>query len=161
MSQTILLPLDLNQEGALDSVFAATRRVIEDGDKVVLLTVIPEIDVGNFPYLETRYVKQLAETARDKLEALAKERLDEDTAWETDVRVGTVARTIVQRAEHFDADMIVMASHDPAFWDVLLGSVASQVVKHSHRSVLIVRQAKQPQTGPAAAERASRDPLAE
>ena len=38
------------------------------------------------------------------------------------------------------ADLIIMASHNPKFWDVLLGSIASQVVKHAQHSVLVVRQ---------------------
>ena len=73
------------------------------------------------------------------------------------MRIGPVARTIVARADHFEADLIVMASHNPAFWDVLLGSIASQVVKSAHRSVMIVRQGKQAAEAAAKAREISRE----
>ena len=41
-----------------------------------------------------------------------------------------------------DADVIVIASHDPGLADYLLGSVAARVVRHAHCSVLVVRNVK-------------------
>lgn len=141
MYQTILVPLDLNHDRVIDSVFAAARRVAApDTARIVLLTVIPEIDVGGFPYIQTQYLKQLGDKARAQLEAIARDQVGDKHDWEIDVRIGPVAKTIISRADHFDADLIVLASHNPAFWDMLLGSVATQVVKSAHRSVLIVRQ---------------------
>ena len=160
MPRTILIPLDLNQDAAFDSVFAAAKNVAGDEfPNLILLTVIPEIDVGDFPYVDTKYVRDLGESARSQLERIGRERLGDTADWQIDIRVGPIARTIVLRADHFDADLIVMASHNPVFWDVLLGSTASQVVKHARHSVLIVRQtqsAKTPNT-----EDTSRDALAE
>ncbi|ROO27298.1 hypothetical protein SAOR_08885 [Salinisphaera orenii MK-B5] len=160
MSQTILVPLDLNQDAVLDSVFEAVNRVAgNEPATVILLTVIPEIDVGDFPYVGTDYVRKLGETARAQLERIGYERLGEAVNWQLDVRVGSVARTIVRRADHFGADLIVMASHNPVFWDVLLGSIASQVVKHARHSVLVVRQKQI--ANAADIEDDSRDALAE
>ncbi|MES1926185.1 universal stress protein [Salinisphaera sp. T31B1] len=141
MSQTIVVPLDLNHELVLDSVFGAVERArLDDRDRIVLLNVIPQIDVGDFPYVATDQVRALGEHAKQALADIAVRHLAPGVAWEADVRVGPVARTIVRRADYFDADLIVMASHNPAFWDVLLGSTASQVVKHARHSVLVVRQ---------------------
>lgn len=141
MTQTILVPLDLNQELVIDSVFDAVKRVAgTEETRLVLLTVIPEIDVGDFPYVETEYLKKLGTSARNQLERIARDQIGDAHGWETDVRIGPVGRTIVRRADHFEADLIVMASHNPVFWDVLLGSIAAQVVKHARHSVLVVRQ---------------------
>lgn len=142
MPQTILVPLELNHESVIDRVFQTVKRAAApEPAHIVLLTVIPEIDVGGFPYIQTQYLEQLGAKARTQLEAIAAEQIGDSHRWEVDVRIGPVARTIVSRADHFDADLIVIASHNPAFWDVLLGSVAAQVVKNAHRSVLVVRQA--------------------
>lgn len=141
MYQTILVPLDLNHDRVIESVFAAALRVAApDTARIILMTVIPEVDVGGFPYIQTRYLEQLGEKAHAQLEAIAREQIGDRQPWEIDVRIGPVARTIVSRADHFDADLIIVASHNPAFWDMLLGSVATQLVKSAHRSVLVVRQ---------------------
>ena len=143
MFQTILVPLDLNQEAVIDSVFKTVKSAAApDPAHIVLLTVIPDIDVGGFPYVKTEYLEQIGDKARAHLEGIAREQLGDTHTWEVDVRIGPVARTIVNRADHFDANLIVLASHNPAFWDVLLGSIATQVVKNAHRSVLVVRQSK-------------------
>jgi len=160
MAQTILIPLDLNHDATLDSVFAAAKNVAGDEfPNLILLTVIPEIDVGDFPYVGTEYVRNLGESARSQLERIGRERLGDSADWRIDIRVGPVARTIVRRADHFDADLIVMASHNPVFWDVLLGSTASQVVKHARHSVLVVRQKEAASTPNS--EDTSRDALVE
>lgn len=158
MFKTITVPLDLNQELVIDTVFDAVRSVAApEPARIVLLTVIPEIDAGGFPYVQTEYLEQLGNKARAQLERIARERLGDSHEYEIDVRIGPVARTIVARADHFEADLIVMASHNPAFWDVLLGSIASQVVKSAHRSVMIVRQGKQAAEAAAKAREISRE----
>ena len=141
MAKTVLIPLDLNQTAAFDSVFAAAKNAAGDElSNLILLTVFTEIDAGDFPYVGTDHLRKLGESARNQLERIGRERLGDSADWRIDIRVGPVARTIVRRADHFDADLIVIASHNPMFWDVLLGSTASQVVKHARHSVLVVRQ---------------------
>ena len=143
MSQTILIPLDLDQPAVLDSVFAAINNIVgTESARLILLTVIPQAEVGDFPYVGTEYVKKLGESAQNQLRRIGADRLGDTLEWQVDVRVGPVARTIVRRADHFDADLIVMASHNPVFLDILLGSTARDVVKHARRSVLIVRLAE-------------------
>lgn len=141
MSQTLLVPLDLNQESTFESIFAAVKRIADSKEtRVILLTVIPEIAVGVLPFVGLDEMNNLGSVARVQLERVAEQRLGDAVAWEIEVRIGPVPRTIVSRGEHYDVDMIIMASHNPVYWDVLLGSTAAQVVRHSHRSVLIVRQ---------------------
>ena len=54
---------------------------------------------------------------------------------------GPAARVIVERAEEWDADLIVVGSHGYGFWKrAWLGSVSDRVARHATCSVLIVRQ---------------------
>ncbi len=54
---------------------------------------------------------------------------------------GSAARAIVEKAEHWHADLIVVGSHGHRAWKrTLLGSVSDQVMHHSPCSVLVVRK---------------------
>ena len=60
MFKTILVPLDLNQELVIDTVFEAVKSAAApEPARIVLMTVIPDIDVGGFPYVKTEYLEQL------------------------------------------------------------------------------------------------------
>ena len=61
----------------------------------------------------------------------------------TEVLDGSPQRVIVEKAESWGADLIVIGSHGYGFWSrALLGSVSSAVVHHAACSVLVVRKAK-------------------
>ena len=159
MPQTLLVPLDLNQESTFKSIFDAVKRIADaEPTHVILLTVIPEIAVGVLPFVGLDELNNIGSVARDQLERVAKKRLVDSITWEVEVRIGPIARTIMRRAEHYNAAMIVMASHNPVYWDVLLGSTAAQVVRHSDCSVLVVRQ--QAATRASRVDDVSRDALA-
>ena len=54
---------------------------------------------------------------------------------------GPAARTIVEKAEEWNADLIVVGSHGYGFWKrAWLGSVSDRVAHYAPCSVLIVRQ---------------------
>ncbi len=55
------------------------------------------------------------------------------------VAQGTVYKIIIDTAEGIGPDLIVMASHRPERSDYLLGPNAARVVRHSDKSVLVVR----------------------
>lgn len=61
----------------------------------------------------------------------------------TEVRIGSPQRAIVERAQEWGADLIVVGSHGYGFWSrTLLGSVSNSIVHHAPCSVLVVRTAK-------------------
>lgn len=61
----------------------------------------------------------------------------------TQVFRGNAAQTIVESAEEWNADLIIVGSHGYGFWQrALLGSISNSVVHHAPCSVLIVRQKK-------------------
>jgi nucleotide-binding universal stress UspA family protein len=58
----------------------------------------------------------------------------------TEVLFGSPESRIVEAAEEFEPDLIVLGSHGYKAWErLLLGSVSDSVLHHVHCSVLIVR----------------------
>jgi len=58
----------------------------------------------------------------------------------TKVVKGSPAQAIVEEAEQWGADLIMMGSHGYGFWQrALLGSVSNSVVHHAPCSVMVVR----------------------
>ena len=61
----------------------------------------------------------------------------------TEVITGGPKRVVVEEAQQWGADLIVVGSHGYGFWSrLMLGSVSNAVVHHAPCSVLVVRTAK-------------------
>ena len=139
MPRTILVPIDLAQkESGLGAL--AFARELADGGKgaITLLNVqsrIPEYAAAQIP---DDIMENYDKVALGDLHNLARDH-GEGLDIRTVVRSGHPAREIVAHAEETKTDVIVMASHDPGWEDYLLGSVAANVVRHAHCSVLVVR----------------------
>lgn len=59
----------------------------------------------------------------------------------TSIPRGSPRRVIIEEAEDWPADLIVLGAHGYNFWErILLGSVSHAVAQDAHCSVLIVRQ---------------------
>ena len=55
------------------------------------------------------------------------------------VRLGSVYHEVLAEAEQAGADIVVVGSHRPTMATYLLGSNATQIVRHAECSVLVVR----------------------
>jgi nucleotide-binding universal stress UspA family protein len=65
------------------------------------------------------------------------------TGLTTKVVQGAPAQAIVEEAEKWGADLVIMGSHGYGFWRrALLGSVSNAVVHHAPCSVLVVRSSE-------------------
>ena len=127
-------------DGSQDSSKAlAQARRYEPEAKLVLLHVTVPIPSGVTLNLPEELQKSQAEKAQQSLAAFAERN---GVADEVDlvVRTGHAGREILSHAEEVNADLIVIASHDPRWGDFLLGSVAAFVVRHAHCSVFVVRE---------------------
>lgn len=59
----------------------------------------------------------------------------------TEVKMGATDRVIIETAESWNADLIVVGSHGRGFWGrTLIGSVSDAVVHHAPCSVLVARK---------------------
>ena len=65
----------------------------------------------------------------------------------TEVLDGSPPRVVVEKAQEWGADLVVVGSHGYGFWSrALLGSVSSSVVHHAPCSVLVARAAAEAAT---------------
>lgn len=107
--------------------------------------------VGVEPHpMSMEYFERLQSVARDRASACAdaaaaliKESFGEETSVDRFVEMGGPAQAIVEMAESWPADMIVVGSHGHGLWGRLtLGSVSDQVVHHAPCSVTVVKDPK-------------------
>ncbi len=96
---------------------------------------------------------ELEKTARDNAAKVAEETaakvrefVEPDTAEiSTEVLFGSPDSRIVETAEEWKADLIVVGSHGYSRWErLLLGSVSDSVIHHAPCSVLVVRLPSEP-----------------
>ncbi len=141
MYQNILFPVDVNENSswkiALPVVLELTHAF---KPKLHIMTVIPQFGmsiVGQF--FPSNIEDQLIKGATDALHKFTEEYIPADVPVRHVITQGTVYESIIETADRVEADLIVMAAHRPELKDYLLGPNAARVVRHSRRSVLVVR----------------------
>lgn len=134
-----------------DAAIVAIQRLnLNKGDSIKLISVVDmalpmSIDLYGGYLPDTA---ELEKNARDKaftvlgetsqkLAAFVKER---NISVSTDVLFGSPDSRIVETAEEWHSDLIVVGSHGYSRWErLLLGSVSDSVVQHAPCSVLVIR----------------------
>lgn len=127
------------------------RMIIDPGSADVLIVSAYETayPLSAEPFaISADYYQQLDDAVREQSAAFIKDA-------ETKVRAafptqsvpvtseilrGSPAQQIVERANEWGAEIIVVGSHGRGFWGRLLGSVSNSVVHHATCSVLVVRK---------------------
>ena len=131
----ILLPVAIDTDVDLTKVGQVASSLLSEGGKMTLFHAVEPIP----SYVDSYIPPDFQMRSRTK----AKERLDELA-----VRIGvehsvvefeSAGRAIVRWAEQNGVDCIVMASHRPAFSDIVLGSTAAWVVRHAKMSIHVLR----------------------
>ena len=79
------------------------------------------------------------QNANDVLHKFVADKVPDSIKVQHIVADGTIYKTIIDTAENINADLIIMGSHSPELQDYLLGPNAARVVRHSRKSVLVVR----------------------
>ena len=98
---------------------------------------------GYNPALEKEFKDQALEAVAAAERKIGESFPNIKTNVSTGVLCGSPERTIVDEAENWGADLIVVGSHGYGFWErMFLGSVSNGVVHHAPCSVLIVRNRK-------------------
>jgi len=126
------------------------RLNLSDGDILKIITVIDmampmaiDIYAGYLPN-----TNELEKIARENAEATLKQTVEiarnkiqnDKIVIETDTLIGSPESRIVECAEDFGADLIILGSHGYNRWErLLLGSVSDSVIHHAPCSVLVVR----------------------
>lgn len=142
MYKTILLPVDLNEEGfshiAAEHACALAK---VSGATIHLLNVLPTSQLPMVSaYFPASVIKEIRKTTQASLQHFAQAHIDENIATELHVTEGKPSKEIIKCAKKYDADLIVMPSHKRAKLELaVIGSVASRVVTAAPMSVLVVK----------------------
>ena len=137
----ILLSVDLSdpvrEECAVREAIRQAKAF--DGDMHVI-AVVPEFSGYLFKSLYDESVGKQAEACvRERLETFCADYISQSMAYTLHIGHGTVYKAILETAERIGADLIVMSASRPELADYLLGPNTAKVVRHSRRSVLVVR----------------------
>lgn len=142
MYKNILIPVDLAHP---QSCVKAVNTVCELAQKfnatVHVMTVIPDSGMSIVSqYFSAQAVERIVEETNQELHKFVKKYFSVKTPIEQIVTSGNVYESIITSAKEVNADLIVMSAHRPELRDYLLGPNAARVVRHSDRSVLVVRE---------------------
>ena len=136
-------------DAAVESIH---RLALSEGDEIKVISVVDmalpmTIDIyGGFLPDTTEFEKTARENAAkilaDTSEKLKAYSESKKVAVSSEVLFGSPDSRIVETAEEWHADLIVVGSHGYSRWErLLLGSVSDSVVHHAPCSVLVVRVA--------------------
>ena len=141
MYKNILLAVDLGDEGSWTKALPVAVSLAQAYDATLhLVTVVPDFGMsivgGYFP---KDFEEKAMEAAHQHLHDFAGEHVSKDVDRRCIVAHGRPYEEIIRAADDAGCDLIVMASHRPGLEDYLLGPNAARVVRHSGKSVMVVR----------------------
>jgi nucleotide-binding universal stress UspA family protein len=144
----ILLAIDgsLCSDAAVEEI---SRRPWPEGSSIKVLTAFelptpptPEgwaLPINYFEEMDIALRKQ-AHNIIDRAIAKLKPKLDKTISLDAQILPGSPRNAILDEAEDWGADLIVVGSHGYRAWErFLLGSVSQSVVSHANCSVEVVR----------------------
>lgn len=141
MYRRVLLPVDLGNEGSwADTLPAAVGLCTTFGAVLHVMTVLPEFGLPMVSdYFPEGHERRMHERAEGLLARFIADRVPDGVDAHPLVESGTIYRAIIEAADRLDADLVVVGAHRTGLEDYLLGPNAARVVRHSSRSVLVVR----------------------
>ena len=141
MYSKILLPIDLGNESSwVKALPVAVDYCAAFGAGLDVLTVVPEFGLPMVSdYFPEDHEKRMREHTADLLARFVADRVPDTVDVRRIVESGTIYKAIIETADRTGADLIVMSAHRPELQDYLLGPNAARVVRHSSKSVLVVR----------------------
>lgn len=135
MYHNILVPIAFDSERDVSGPLKLARLLATPEAKITLLHVVEHIPGYAITYMPVDYLAEARKAIREELDMLAA-----TVPGATGVVIeGHSGRSILDWAEVNKPDLIIIASHRPGMQDLLLGSTASQVVRHAPCAVHVVR----------------------
>lgn len=135
MYHNILVPISFDEERDVTGPLKLARLLATPGAQITLLHVVEHIPAYAISYLPADYLSEAREAIRTELDELAATVPGAKGV----VIEGHSGRSILDWADTNKPDLIIIASHRPGMQDLLLGSTASQVVRHAACAVHVVR----------------------
>lgn len=141
MYKDILFPVDLNQASSWEKALPTAVEYCKTfGATLHVLNVVPDFGMSVVgTYFPEDFEQKALEGAREELHNFVRQHVPEGVKVQHVVGHGTVYDEILRVAREIKADLILLAAHRPELKDFLLGPNAARVVRHSDKSVLVVR----------------------
>ena len=138
MFKTVLVSVDVALPDEARKILAAAKALTEPwGCDLHVVTIVPDVGmaiVGS--YLDKRFEDQSHDAAEAELKAAMEE---VGIAATPHVAAGTVYDRVIALSDSLGAELILISAHSPELKDYLLGSNAARIVRHSQKSVLVLR----------------------
>jgi nucleotide-binding universal stress UspA family protein len=135
MYHNILVPISFDAERDTSGPLKLARLLATPDARITLLHVVEHIPGYAISYMPPDYLAEARVAIQKELDEMA-------ASLPNGVGVvieGHSGRSILDWAESNKPDLIIIASHRPGMQDLLLGSTASQVVRHAACAVHVVR----------------------
>lgn len=141
MYKNILYPIDITEPGSWkESLPVALEHAHAFGSTLHVVTVISDYGMSMVQqYFPKGSIEKVIQQTKDALRDFVKTHIPEPIKVQRIVAKGSVYECIIKSANEIDADLIIMSAHRPELKDYLLGPNAAKVVRHTNRSVLVVR----------------------
>jgi nucleotide-binding universal stress UspA family protein len=140
MHSAILVPVDLAEpELAGRAIEAAVSAAKESGGNIRLVYVKPFVPMPYMEYVPADFDAARNEELKADLAKVAASVAYDKNKVSTAILNGSIHTAVLDEAERWGADLIVVWSHRPGFATYLIGSNAATIVRHSKCSVLVVR----------------------
>jgi universal stress protein F len=136
MYNTILVPIELSLKRSGINAIKIAKKLINNGGDIILVSVLEHIPT----YVEVQLPKPVQDNVRKQALAELKNIARENGfGLNVEIMSGHAANSILEVAETYSADLIIIASHKPGLSDYFLGSTAARVVRHAQCPVLVDR----------------------
>lgn len=136
MYKSVLVPVDLSHTERLMPMLNQADALCASDGQISIVHIVPTLPNYISADLPSDFYDNGERAASDALAKLVREaQIDARII----VRSDMVANGCLAVAQEVEADLIVIASHDPGLADYFLGSTAARVVRHAHCSVLVMR----------------------
>ncbi|MCV6587073.1 MAG: universal stress protein [Marinibacterium sp.] len=135
MYRNIIIPVAFDIETDRSDVVDLARLLSSEGAHVTFLHVVERIPGYALSYIPDDLLKETRIAIQTALDELAAQLPNAQGI----VIEGHAGRSILDWADEHAPDLIIVSSHQPGMQDLLLGSTASQVVRHAKCAVHVLR----------------------
>ena len=135
MYNNILVPISFDEDRDVSGPTKVAKMLAAPDATITFLHVIEHIPNYAVSYMPENYLREARIAIQGRLDEIASE-----TPNARGVLIeGHSGRSILDWADSHAVDLIIVSSHHPSMKDLLLGSTASQVVRHADCAVHVVR----------------------
>lgn len=140
MYNRVLVPVDLGDIDVASPAIARALSIVRtSGGSLRLMNVLSMIPAAYIDYVPTNFDTQEREKAEEALKKIAADSGLDTGRVSTVIHLGAIYHEVLNEAEAWKADLIVIGSHHPTLATYLIGSNAANIVRHANCSVLVVR----------------------